>query len=149
MLLNIEQTKNLATKLAGRVEAGDVLALFGEVGAGKTTFAQSFIGALLKTPESITSPTFTLMQSYATKRGWRVMHADLYRLKHVNELAELGLEDVFETDVSLIEWPEIAEGILPARTLHIRLEHAVDDCRNIIFSSHSPRWATLLQEYAA
>ena len=148
MLADIEQTKELAIGLADKVEAGDVIALSGEVGAGKTTFAQSFIGTLLKTPESITSPTFTLMQSYNTKHSWRVIHADLYRLKSAGELAELGLEEAFETDVALIEWPEIALDMLPERTLHIHLEHASNDHRNITLKSNSRRWEKLLQEYA-
>lgn len=148
MLMDIEQTKQLALALAGRVEAGDVIALSGEVGAGKTTFAQSFIGALLKTPETITSPTFTLVQSYDTKYPWRIIHADLYRLKSAGELAELGLEEAFESQVALIEWPEIAAAILPEHTLYIHLEHVAEDRRNITLTSNSHRWEKTLQEYA-
>lgn len=145
MLADIEQTKRMATQLAGKVKAGDVIALSGEVGAGKTTFAQAFIGALLRTPENVTSPTFTLVQSYDTKHPWRIVHADLYRLKYADELVELGLEEAFEAQVALVEWPEIAAGILPERTLYIHLEHAADDLRNITFTSTSLRW----QEFIA
>lgn len=149
MLADIAQTKRLAERLAGQVRAGDVIALSGEVGAGKTTFAQAFIGALLRTPESITSPTFTLVQDYATKHDWRIVHADLYRLKNTAELAELGLEDAFESAVTLIEWPDIATDMLPEHTLHITLQHAPNDQRNIILTSTSQRWSMLMKEIAA
>lgn len=147
MLIDIEHTKYIAKVLASKVRVGDVIALSGEVGVGKTTFAQIFIGALLKTPENITSPTFTLVQRYETIYGWQIMHADLYRLKGSEELMELGLEEYFETDVMLIEWPEVAAGILPEHTLYIRLEHHLDNQRNIAFSSHSARWDGILQEF--
>ena len=149
MLIDLLQMQQLAKWMAGKVCAGDVITLSGEVGAGKTTFAQAFIGALLKTPESVTSPTFTLVQAYDTKHAWRVLHADLYRLKHTGELAELGLEEAFESAVSLIEWPEIATAILPEHTLDIRLEQAGSDRRNITFTSASRRWNDIMQEVAA
>ena len=143
--LALEEIDDLAGIVAKYATDGDVIALSGEVGAGKTTFAQAFIGALLRTPENVISPTFTLVQSYDTKHPWRVVHADLYRLKHVDELVELGLEEAFEAQVALVEWPEIAAGILPEGTLYIHLEHAADDCRNITLTTASPRW----QEFVA
>jgi tRNA threonylcarbamoyl adenosine modification protein YjeE len=142
-------TTLLAMRLAGMVEAGDVVALSGEVGAGKTTFAQGFIGSLLAAPEAITSPTFTLVQGYDTKQAWRVVHADLYRLKNANELEEIGLEDGFGQHVTLIEWPEIAEAILPHNTLYVQMEYVSEQCRRITLRSHSARWKNLLQDVAA
>lgn len=110
-----QETISLAAHLAGICNAGDVILLYGEVGAGKTTFARGFIHALTSETQEITSPTFTLVQSYdvdSRMRGndnLKIYHCDLYRLKYAQELAELGLEEAFETAISLIEWPEIIE----------------------------------------
>ena len=140
-LAGLSDTARMARVLAACARPGDVLALSGEVGAGKTTFAQHFIGALLKTPEPVTSPTFTLVQSYETLYPWRVFHADLYRLKHAAELDELGLQDAFDGHVTLIEWPEIAEALLPPGRLN--LHFTLDgEGRNVMMSSNSNHWDT-------
>lgn len=100
------ETRQLAGDIAGIVRPGDVIALSGDLGAGKSTFARALIRQLagnqtLEAP----SPTFTLMQAYATPRG-DVLHADLYRLHNAAELAELGLVEAMEGAISLIEWPD-------------------------------------------
>lgn len=146
---SLADTQNFARALAAVAQPGDVIALSGEVGAGKTTFAQAFIASLLRKPESITSPTFTLMQHYETNAGFALLHADLYRLKHAEELAELGLEEYFQTHVSLIEWPEIAAAILPADALHITLVYENEDSRRITVYSEGARWQTLLEQCRA
>lgn len=146
-LRTAEDTAALARELAQRIQPGDVIALSGEVGAGKTTFAQAFITPLLKTPEPVTSPTFTLVQIYDTMLPWRLLHADLYRLKHAGELAELGIEEMFDTHVSLIEWPEIAAPILPEHALHLTLSHSGQDSREAILYSEHERWQEFLKTY--
>ena len=143
-LATLADTKRVAEILAAQVSCGDVLALSGEVGTGKTTFAQFFIASLLATPESITSPTFTLIQCYETTRGFALLHADLYRLNHVGELAELGLEEAFENHASLIEWPEIAAAILPKNTLYITLTHEAGDSRRMSLYSADEKWNGVL-----
>lgn len=146
LLSNIPETLRMAAWLAGQVRPGDVAALSGEVGSGKTTFAQAFIGALSASPKRVTSPTFTLVQSHDTRHSWQVVHADLYRLKNAGELEELGLEEAFAQHVTLIEWPEIAHRILPDHTLHIGLSYVSDDSRKITLTSHSQRWQNVLQQ---
>lgn len=127
IIINSEQQmKNFASELALNAKKGDVFALKGNLGVGKTTFTQGFISILqnneLKISEPVTSPTFNLIQVYKTVLGIDVWHCDLYRLKNQAELYDLGLEDAFESAITLIEWPEIAADILPKNTLYIDIK---------------------------
>ena len=108
--------------LAALAKTGDVIALKGELGAGKTSFARAFIRALGGTGD-VPSPTFTLVQVYelATATIW---HFDGYRLRHPEEAWELGIEDAFADGISLIEWPERFGAFVPARRLEIGLSLA-------------------------
>src|SRR5436305_751809 len=112
-------TAALAARLADAVEPGDVIALRGELGAGKTSFARAFIRARGGTGP-VPSPTFTLVQLYDLPGG-AVWHFDFYRLKRPQEAWELGIEEAFADGISLIEWPERAEQVLPADRLEISL----------------------------
>lgn len=103
-LLALEDTRALAARLAPALKPGDVVALSGELGAGKTEFARALIQALAGREVEVTSPTFTLLQTYDTKQG-EVWHYDLYRIEHESALAELGLEEAL-SHITLIEWPE-------------------------------------------
>ena len=104
-----EATEAFAAALAPHLAAGDALLLEGPVGAGKTAFARALVGALRRAaglpPEDVPSPTFTLVQTYATG-GFETWHADLYRLGDPPEIAELGLEDAFADALCLVEWPD-------------------------------------------
>ena len=122
ILQTAEETLALATRIADFCKIGDCLLLYGDLGAGKTTFARGFIQAKTGTKEEIVSPTFTLVQIYPIASGGAVWHCDLYRLKNSNELLELGLDEAFEGNITLIEWPEIAASQLPQNSLNIRLE---------------------------
>jgi tRNA threonylcarbamoyladenosine biosynthesis protein TsaE len=116
----VEETHHLAAQLAEQVKQGEVIALFGDLGSGKTTFVQGFCKAGGVTAP-ITSPTFTLMHIY---RGapWPIYHFDFYRLRSAAEAQALGCEEYFDGDgVSLVEWPERALPLLPARHLQIHL----------------------------
>lgn len=113
-------TKRVAAALAARVRPGDVIALQGDLGAGKTTFARGFIGALTIADEVVPSPTFTLVQTYASEAG-DIWHFDLYRLKRAEEAYELGIEEAFGNGISLIEWPERLGGLLPRQRLDVTL----------------------------
>jgi len=108
-----------AAGLAQICAAGDIIALSGELGAGKTVFARAFIAALGGTGE-VPSPTFTLAQEYELA-SVRVYHFDLYRIEAPEDAYELGIEDAFEDGICLIEWPENLASILPNRRLLIRL----------------------------
>lgn len=99
---SLTDTHAVAAAIAGLVRAGDIVVLAGEMGAGKTAFAQGF-GAALGVDEPITSPTFTLVHSYDTGR-LPLHHADLYRLDNLSEVADLALLELAEDGVVLVEW---------------------------------------------
>ena len=113
-------TAALAARLAALAAPGDVIALKGELGAGKTTFARAFIRAR-GGDEIVPSPTFTLVQVYDLSGG-AIWHFDLYRLRQAGEAWELGIEDAFRDGISLIEWPERLGPLLPARRLEVALD---------------------------
>jgi len=113
-------TAALAAQLAAMARRGDVIALRGELGAGKTSLARAFVRSR-GGGETVPSPTFTLVQTYELPGG-AVWHFDLYRLRTAEEAWELGIEDAFRDGISLIEWPERLGALLPARCLMISLE---------------------------
>ena len=112
-------TAALAARLARLIRRGDVIALKGELGAGKTSFARAFIRAR-GAAEEVPSPTFTLVQIYELGES-TIWHFDCYRLRHPEEAWELAIEDAFNDGISLIEWPERLGSLLPTRRLLIRL----------------------------
>jgi tRNA threonylcarbamoyladenosine biosynthesis protein TsaE len=110
--------------LAGVLRPGDVLALSGELGAGKTTLARGILRGLGLAGEA-PSPTFTLVQTYEPpETRLPVWHCDLYRLDDPEEAIELGLDEARASAVLLIEWPERLEAFLPADALRLRLDGA-------------------------
>ncbi len=116
-------TKALAQRLAASAARGDVIALRGDLGAGKTTFARAFIRARLGHDEDVPSPTFTLVQLYEAL-GAAIWHFDLYRLAAPEDAWELGIEEAFASGISLIEWPDRLAENLPASRLDVTLEFA-------------------------
>ncbi|HEY5096962.1 MAG TPA: tRNA (adenosine(37)-N6)-threonylcarbamoyltransferase complex ATPase subunit type 1 TsaE [Acidimicrobiales bacterium] len=146
------QTRALAGALAPLVVPGDVLLLAGDLGAGKTTFAQGF-GAGLGIGEPITSPTFTLVRQYPLDRspacgdrdrGVRVFyHADVYRLDHLQEIADLGLGELVEDGgVALVEWGDVAAPLLGRGSLRVALSvpGADEDRRLLTVDAPDPAW---------
>ena len=115
-----EETWELASELAGELPAGTVIALHGDLGAGKTCFIQG-LAAALGIDEPITSPTYTLIGEYEGRLP--LHHIALYRLSGPTEALGLGLEEYFDANgITAIEWAERAEGLLPPDPLHIRIE---------------------------
>ncbi len=106
---SIDDTRAVALRVAEALRAGDTVLLGGDLGTGKTTFAQQLIAALSALPVEVTSPTFNLVQDYPVilRDGTRsnIFHYDLYRIEQLSALAELGLDEA-ESAVRLIEWPE-------------------------------------------
>jgi tRNA threonylcarbamoyl adenosine modification protein YjeE len=117
-LPDLDATGRLGAGIAGGLQCGDTVALWGELGAGKTTLARAILRAL-GVKEDVPSPTFTLMQSYDTDPP--VAHYDLYRLKNAREMEELGFDDALNDGAVLVEWPERAPELLPPDALHVRL----------------------------
>src|ERR1700691_3041063 len=116
---NEEALVAFMTDIAGALEPGDLVTLSGDLGAGKTTFARALIRYLADDDTiEVPSPTFTLLQTYELPR-FDVVHADLYRLSGAAELSELGLDDLAEDSVVLMEWGDRAAGFLPPDRLDI------------------------------
>src|SRR5215217_3150755 len=106
VLANEQATRRLAADVASILKAGDLVTLSGDLGAGKTAFARALIRHLAGDERlDVPGPTFTLVQTYALPR-FTVVHADLYRVGHASELAELGVDETAENSVTLIEWPD-------------------------------------------
>ena len=110
-------TAAFAARVAAVAAEGDIIALKGDLGAGKTTFARAFIHAR-GCEEEVPSPTFTLVQVYEVGPT-AIWHFDLYRLNSPDEAWELGIEDAFVEGISLIEWPDRLGLLLPQHRLEI------------------------------
>ncbi|MEM5515573.1 tRNA (adenosine(37)-N6)-threonylcarbamoyltransferase complex ATPase subunit type 1 TsaE [Henriciella sp. AS95] len=134
-------TDRLARRLAPHLQAGDVIALHGGLGAGKTTFSRSLISALLGAKTEVPSPTYTLVQTYDGP-DFPIFHFDLYRLDEPGDVMELGWEDTMD-GLSLIEWPGKAGDYLPAWRLDLTLEQTVDG-RTARLVPHGEDWQTRL-----
>lgn len=127
-LADVSATEKLGAVLSGLVGPQDVIALWGDLGAGKTSLARALIQTLLTAAgkhEDVPSPTFTLVQTYEAD-GLPIWHADLYRLSDPDELIELGLEEALEHGLLLIEWPDRMADELPPERLDIELKEAGD-----------------------
>ena len=124
-----DETARLGRELGGRLQRGDVVALYGDLGSGKTHFAKGICSGLGINPDHVTSPTFALINEYS--RGpVPVYHFDTYRLKSLEEFMALGYEDYFESEgVCIIEWPEPIESLLPSDAIRVRLQHLGNDRR--------------------
>ncbi len=107
--------------MAAVLQSGDAVYLSGGIGAGKTHFARAVIRARLPHVTDVPSPTFTLVQSYDGD-GVTILHADLYRLDHPDEVAELGLDDDLRATISLVEWPERLGGQARDDALHLQFK---------------------------
>jgi tRNA threonylcarbamoyladenosine biosynthesis protein TsaE len=135
-----EDTREFAAQVAAVARRGDLILLAGDLGAGKTTFAQGF-GRALGVDEPIVSPTFTLVRTYPEGRV-PLTHADVYRLDHLQEIVDLGLPEMLEDGVTLVEWGDVIAQALPPDFLEVRLELGDgDDDRKIFVRIAGPSWS--------
>jgi tRNA threonylcarbamoyladenosine biosynthesis protein TsaE len=130
---SIDETHAIAAAIAGVTRPGDVIILSGEMGAGKTAFAQGF-GRALGVDEPITSPTYTLVHSYDVPKSGllgrvTLHHADLYRLDRTEEVADLALAELAEFDgIVLVEWGDVVETTFGEHlVVHLDYEEEADD----------------------
>jgi tRNA threonylcarbamoyladenosine biosynthesis protein TsaE len=136
---SVDQTRALAGAVASLARPGDLLLLAGDLGAGKTAFAQGF-GTGLGVTEPITSPTFTLAQQYDGRL--RMHHLDVYRLEQMAEVLDLGLAELLDDGgVVLIEWGDAILPALPTDYLEVRLTFGTgDDDRRLALRRVGPSW---------
>lgn len=119
---NEKEMKVFAEKLADRLKAGDIVALIGDLGTGKTTFSK-YVAASLGVKETITSPTFNIVKEYHSGR-LPFYHFDVYRIMDPGEMFEIGYEEYFFGDgVSMVEWADMIEELLPEDTIFIHINH--------------------------
>jgi tRNA threonylcarbamoyladenosine biosynthesis protein TsaE len=137
---DVTATQALAAALAELARPGDLILLAGDLGAGKTAFAQGF-GAALGVTERITSPTFTLHSRYEGRL--QLDHLDVYRLEQLSEVLDIGLPEMLdEGSVILIEWGDAITPALPADYLEIRIGFGEgDDDRVLSLDAVGPRWS--------
>ena len=135
-----DETFALGTRVASVLRVGDVVVLSGELGAGKTVFAKG-IAAGLGVTEPVVSPTFTVVREYDAPTP--LVHVDVYRLDRLQELHDLGFEEMLDARVVLVEWGDMIGPVLPGERLEVRLAMTDDpDERTIEFVASGPAWAS-------
>ncbi len=128
---SLEELRLFAERFANELAAPITIALQGDLGMGKTELSRRIIQALSGGDVVVPSPTFTIVQTYDSKKG-PIYHFDLYRVEDKSELVEIGLEDAVQNGITLIEWPEIAREFLnPTRTIWVKITAPSEDSREI------------------
>jgi tRNA threonylcarbamoyladenosine biosynthesis protein TsaE len=135
-----EAMQELGAAVAGSLAGGDVVVLTGDLGAGKTTFVKGAAGALGVT-DPVVSPTFTLVRRYRGSQP--VNHVDVYRLDRMQEVIDLGVEDLFDPDgVTFVEWGDVVEGLVPDAHLEVELwTRPEDEGRLVVLTGTGRSWA--------
>ena len=133
---SVEETLTIASTFAERLRRGDIVALYGELGSGKTQFAKG-VCDYFGVGEHVTSPTFVLLNRHsgkdATGRELLIFHFDLYRIKSLSEIYDLGYEEFFSQDgICLIEWADQLADLLPARRYDVRLSFGKTEDERIV-----------------
>jgi tRNA threonylcarbamoyladenosine biosynthesis protein TsaE len=118
-----------------QINDATIFAFSGEMGAGKTTFIKAICQSL-KVEQVVSSPSFALVYEYFSPTRGKIYHFDLYRIKDISELYDLGYEDYLYNDsLCFIEWPEIAMDLMPPGTVHVTIEVNPDNSRKLIISA--------------
>lgn len=146
MLAAESMTRTLADQIAGLAKPGDLIALWGDLGSGKTTFARGFINNLTGETE-VPSPTFSLVQTYDAP-DFVIWHFDLYRIEQPRDVLELGFDDALNDDVVLVEWPERLGELLPDDRLDMRFRMVAAGGRFVRLEAHGS-WAERLDSLAS
>lgn len=139
-----DQTRRLGIRLGSLLLPGDVICLAGDLGAGKTTFVQGVAkgwGSL----DSVSSPTFVLVNVYRRMDGITLSHLDAYRLGSADEAEDLDLLPLIENGPVLIEWPERIQEVLPKDHLWVSLRWLADEQRGLLFKGSGKRYQQLVQ----
>ncbi len=139
-----EQTRRIGIRLGGALQPGDVICLQGDLGAGKTTFVQGIAqgwGSL----DSVSSPTFIIVNVYRRRDQACFFHMDAYRLDSTPEAEELDVDNMISQGPLLIEWPERMDGLVPPEHLWVYFENIAEEEREMKFRASGDRYDELLQ----
>jgi len=139
-----EQTRRIGMRIGAEIKAGDIICLQGDLGAGKTTFTQGLAqgwGSL----DSVSSPTFIIVNMYRRANGGKLFHLDAYRLDSVPEAEELDFESMLAEGSLVIEWPERLGSLIPGERMWITLDHIQDEQRQMCFNANGKRYDELLE----
>lgn len=127
----LKKLPEIAKKLMAQFPEERVFAFYGKMGAGKTTFIQS-VCKTLGSDDTVTSPTFALINEYNSPKAGSIFHFDFYRIKNLEEVFDLGYEDyLYSGSYCLIEWPELIESLLPENMVRVSIEVDNDGIRTI------------------
>lgn len=128
-------TRELGRKLGALLQPGDLVCLQGDLGAGKTTFTQGLAEGW-GSRDSVSSPTFVMVNLYRAPDGTPLYHMDAYRIESLPEAAQLGIDDMLAEGALIVEWPERIEKILPKERLWLTLTHQSENERQIEISAY-------------
>lgn len=124
---NPDETIKIARRVASQLRRRDILLLDGNLGAGKSFFARAVIRHLIGRDIDVPSPTFSLVQIYDLPNGESLWHFDLYRIKHKDEIWELGMEDAMNHAITLVEWPHHMGDYIPPHAMCLRITTASEE----------------------
>jgi tRNA threonylcarbamoyladenosine biosynthesis protein TsaE len=140
-----EQTWKIGEMLGRKLASGDTVCLYGDLGAGKTSFSYGIALGLEVKDQYITSPTFTFVNEYQGRVPF--YHIDLYRLKGAEELEGIGFDEYLDSDgVTVIEWAERAEDVLPEECLSVYLTYLTESSREIGFLGEGEHYSAIVEE---
>lgn len=139
-----EQTRYIGMSLGKVLQAGDVICLQGDLGAGKTTFVQGVAGGW-GSRDAVSSPTFIIVNVYRREDQAHLFHMDAYRLDSTPEAEELDIDSMLAQGPLLIEWPERISKLVPDECLWIKLKHVTEEEREMKFKASGKRYDDLLE----
>jgi tRNA threonylcarbamoyladenosine biosynthesis protein TsaE len=140
-----DQTRRVGIRLGSSLQAGDVICLSGELGAGKTTLVQG-IAEGWGSPDAVTSPTFVLVNNYRKVGGLEMNHFDAYRVQSALEAEDLDLTGMIMDGPFLVEWAERVQEVLPEETLWIKMKYLADEQRSLMFVPHGRRFEIMVEK---
>jgi tRNA threonylcarbamoyladenosine biosynthesis protein TsaE len=141
-----EQTRRIGIRLGTLLQAGDVICLTGDLGSGKTTFTQG-IAQGWGSADTVTSPTFVLVNIYRRPDGHNLHHLDAYRLSNALEAEDLDLTIMLENGALVVEWAEKVKTVLPSEYLWIAMRWVDDEQRGMVFDPHGSRYKGMLLDF--
>ena len=143
---NENETKKIATRLASKLERGDIVVLSGDLGSGKTKFTEGFL-SYWDLDDEISSPTFTIVNEHS-KDNTNIYHLDVYRLSDSDEFYAIGGTEYFTNGICVIEWGELIEDILPQNYIKISFskDENDDSIRYLNFKAYGERLTTVIKE---